>query len=172
VSKLFPQIIGTQGDSVGTRSRLRKLPSRLVYSVSEPADIFFSSPIRDLLRQFMITMAVPERYADRLVSLDRDCLILRRYYFPLASPKKIRLDCVEHIEIAPATLLSGRFRLWGSSDFLLWCPLDLQRFRREKVYTVKLKDRAVRPRFTVEQSDGFEAVLKSCRINIHNRFPG
>jgi hypothetical protein len=120
----------------------------------------------------MMTMAAPERYADRLVSLDRDRLILRRYYFPLASPKNIRLDRIEHIEIAPATLLSGRFRLWGSSHFLLWCPLDLQRFRREKVYTVKLKDQVVRPRFTVEQSDDFEAVLPSCRINVHDRLSG
>jgi hypothetical protein len=47
---------------------------------SWPSDFFLSSPIRDSVRQFLMTMAVPERYTDRLVSLDRDCLLLRRYF--------------------------------------------------------------------------------------------
>lgn len=86
-------------------------------------------------------------YDDGLVSLDRDGITLRRYYFPWAGRKRIRYSDIAGVQQHPMSMWSGKGRLWGSGDLRHWAPLDPHRPRKDTAIVLDL-GKFVRPVFS------------------------
>lgn len=104
--------------------------------------------------------AIPRQYYDDgLVQLDREALTLRRYHFPSGTSKVIPLRTIVGYKATPLGLLTERFRVWGSSDFQRWLPLDINRPRKATLVTLDVPGLRLRPAFTPERPDEFLARL-------------
>ncbi len=66
-------------------------------------------------------------YDDGMIQLDRQAITLRRYHFPSGTAKIIPLGSVRGYKAESLGVSSHRFRIWGSSDFRRWLPLDVWR---------------------------------------------
>jgi len=67
------------------------------------------------------------RYEDAGLLLDDEGITIRRYYFPLATPKRISYSDIQGIKTKPISWNSGKGRFWGASDPRYWFPLDIHR---------------------------------------------
>jgi hypothetical protein len=102
-------------------------------------------------------------YADRLVELSRNGMVLHHYYFPGWS-KKISYGNIERIEIRKATLRTGKWRIWGTGDMRTWFPADLDRPKRDRIFIIYLKDHWRRIGFTAEDPDHLTGALQQTGI--------
>ena len=67
--------------------------------------------------------------------------------------KTVKYSDIEKIEIVKPTLKSGKFKYWGTGDFLHLFPMDNQRNKREVIYVLHKKNKRIRISFTVEDSE-------------------
>jgi len=98
-------------------------------------------------------------YDDGLVQLDRAAITLRRYHFPSGTSKVIALDTIRGYKAEKLGLLTQRFRIWGSSDFRRWLPLDVQRPLRSTLITLDVPGTWPSPAFTPARPDEFTELL-------------
>ena len=105
-------------------------------------------------------MVEPILYSDKLVEISGSSILLRNYYIPFGSPKRIPVNRIEKIEAKKPTLFTGRWRLQGSGDFRVWFPLDVARPRRDKVFIITIAKKKTRVGFTVEDSERVLRILK------------
>ena len=75
-------------------------------------------------------------YRDPLVRIENGTLTVRRYYFPLALPKRIGLGRIRGVVEHPIGLWTGKWRIWGSGDLRHWWNLDPGRTRKTRVFVV------------------------------------
>jgi hypothetical protein len=71
-------------------------------------------------------------YDDGLVTLDADGLTIRRYYFPMATSKRIPYTRIKGVQERHMELLTGKGRLWGQGTFgtgYRWIRADHRRRR-------------------------------------------
>jgi hypothetical protein len=73
-------------------------------------------------------------YSDSLIELDRESILLRGYYFPIAG-KRIKLSEVESISVEKPSVWNGKYRLYGSGDLQTWFPPDWKRWTRERRFS-------------------------------------
>ena len=106
-------------------------------------------------------MSDPHRrsYDDGLVQLDRAAITLRRYHFPSGTAKVIALHTVRGYKAESLGAFTQRFRIWGSSDFRRWLPLDIQRPFKSTLITLDIPGHRLSPAFTPERPDEFTALL-------------
>jgi hypothetical protein len=100
-----------------------------------------------------------EGYDDGLIQLDRHALTLRRYHFPSGTSKVIPVRSIRGYQATPLGTVTQRFRIWGSSDFRRWLPLDIRRPLKSTLITVDLPGHRLRPAFTPEDPTRFIALL-------------
>lgn len=62
-------------------------------------------------------------YDDGLVACTDDVLLIRRYYFPTGTSKRVPYTKIRSIRRCPAS----KGRIWGTGDFTHWHNLDVQR---------------------------------------------
>ncbi len=98
-------------------------------------------------------------YSDKLVEIDSESILFRKYYFPTFS-KSVKFNEIEKIIIEEPTLRNGKFRYWGTGDFLNWFPSDFKRSKRDAIYTLFRKNKKIRIGFTVENSEKVTELLK------------
>ncbi len=98
------------------------------------------------------------RYSDKLVELTPKSIRFSLYYFPFGA-KHVQLSEIERIETLPPGLVTGSWRIWGSSDSRHWFPCDWHRPSRKVIYLLYRYGRRVRIGFTVEHDQQFQAVL-------------
>lgn len=101
-------------------------------------------------------------YADSLVRLTDEAIVLENYY--LFTSRTIPLTSIDRIEVYPATLLTGAFRLFGSGNLRTWFPLDWQRPQRDRIFIMRLKECWYSVGFTVEDGAMFEQILWKLRL--------
>ena len=99
-------------------------------------------------------------YSDSLIEVSEYGIRFRNYYFPSGS-KSISFADIISIEKKPATLLTGRWRLWGTGDFRTWFVRDWKRPQRSCVFFLRLASQKIRIGFTVENAEQFVDVVKS-----------
>lgn len=104
-------------------------------------------------------MNVEQQYDDGLVQLDRYALTLRRYHFPSGTAKVIPLDAIRSYRTEPLGTLLHRFRIWGSSDFKRWLPLDVSRPLKSTLVTLDVPGTRPSPAFTPARPDDFVELL-------------
>jgi hypothetical protein len=95
-------------------------------------------------------------YDDGLVKLDTDGLTIRRYYFPFATSKRISYARIKSVQ---EWRMRSKDRLWGSSDWNHWWPLDRHRSRKEKALFLDLGTR-VTPVITPDDPNRVLALLQ------------
>ncbi len=99
-------------------------------------------------------------YADGLVEISTNSIVLRNYYIPLGCPKRISIDTIEKIEVKEPRLFTGRWRLQGTGNIKVWFPLDVARPKRDKIFMITISKKNVRAGFTVEDSEKVLRILK------------
>jgi hypothetical protein len=98
-------------------------------------------------------------YRDKLVELTDDALVLQQYYFPSGKSKRIPLAQIARVVVKPNTVMTGKYRMWGTGDFRIWFPFDGAREGRDVVFYLRLNSQFIQPAFTVEDSARFSELL-------------
>ena len=98
-------------------------------------------------------------YSDKLVEITDDSITFKNYYFPFGS-KRVQFARIDRVELREPSLLSGKWRLWGTSHAPRWFPLDWKRPSKGKIFFVQLRDSTRRIGFTVEDSSQVQAILR------------
>jgi hypothetical protein len=91
--------------------------------------------------------------------LDEHGITIRRYYFPMAGPKRIAYPDIRGVKAQPMSWLSGKGRFWGASE-RYWFPLDFQRGRKQTLLILDVGAR-VRPCITPEDPDRIIELLRT-----------
>ena len=108
----------------------------------------------------------PALYEDRTVRIDDQGVTIRHYYFPFVS-KFIPYSQIESVDLGVMSWLSGRLRIWGTTDFSSWYSLDLSRPWKETAVVLTLAGRGA-PSFSPKDPDRVEAEIRS-RIGSHTQ---
>lgn len=98
-------------------------------------------------------------YDDGLIQLDRAAITLRRYHFPSGTAKVIALDDIRGYKAEQLGLFTQRFRVWGTSDFRRWLPLDIGRPLKSTLITLDVPGTRPSPAFTPARPEEFTALL-------------
>lgn len=99
-------------------------------------------------------------YADKLVEITDGEILFRYYYFPFGS-KRVKFAQIGHVSVKEPTLLSGKWRIWGTGDFRTWFPCDVSRPSRDKIFVMSFRDKRRRIGFTVEDSNRVQEILRN-----------
>ena len=99
-------------------------------------------------------------YSDKLVEITDDSITFKNYSVPFGS-KRVQFARIDRVESTEPSLVSGKWRLWGTSYVLRWFPLDWKRPSKDKIFLVQLRDSARRIGFTVEDSSQVQAILRN-----------
>lgn len=105
-------------------------------------------------------------YTDKRVEIDSESILVRDYYFPFGN-RRIRFNAIEKIVVKSPTILTGKYRFYGTGDFRTWFPPD-NRTARDRILIIVLKKRWWRIGLTVEDSQAVLALLETrCRVDDH-----
>jgi len=99
-------------------------------------------------------------YKDSLVTVNRNHLILHHYYFPTNTSKKIAFSKIDYIECVEPTLLTGKWRFWGTGDLKTWFPADFSRNKKDTIFIIHRKNKRMLIGFTVDDSEKVKDILK------------
>ena len=99
-------------------------------------------------------------YSDKMIEIREDEILLRNYYFPTFSCKTVKFSDIEKIVIVKPSLVNGKFRYWGTGDFVHWFSMDFQRSKRDVIYILYKKNKIIKIGFTVEDSEKVTDLLK------------
>jgi hypothetical protein len=103
-------------------------------------------------------------YADPLLRLADDELVIRRYYFPLGD-RRIRLAELREVREYRLGTISGRLRIWGSGDLRHWFNLDSRRPRKKRAFALDL-GRLVTPVVTPDDPERFAQALVAAGVRL------
>ncbi len=98
-------------------------------------------------------------YTDRWMHCTPDAVHLRAYYFPWGGDKRIAYDSIRSVRRVAIGALTGRGRLWGTSNPRYWAGLDFQRPRKKTALILDV-GASVKPFVTPDDPDAAEAVIR------------
>jgi hypothetical protein len=101
-----------------------------------------------------------ELYRDDYLVVDDTGVTIRRYYFPLATPKRIEFADIKDVIVEQMTWRTGKGRYWGASDPRFWMPMDWTRGKKDKVLVFDVGSR-IRPCVTPDDPDRVVELLRS-----------
>ncbi len=107
----------------------------------------------------LIEMKEEILYKDNLVEIRDDSIRPKNYYFPFGS-KNILFKDIEKIEIKEPTLINGKWRIWGTGNFLCWYPLDFSRPSRKEIFFITYNNQRIRSGFTVVNPEKVENIFR------------
>jgi len=110
-------------------------------------------------------------YSDSLIEVSESGIRFRNYYFPIGS-KSVPFTDMIRIENKPTTLLNGKWRLWGTGDFMTWFPKDWKRPQRSCIFSLRLASQKIRIGFTVENAEHFIDIMNSKGVKVSNHEKG
>ena len=104
-------------------------------------------------------------YDDGRVACTDDALVIRWYYFPFGD-KRIPYARIRQVRQAELTGMSGRYRIWGSGDFIHWANWDPDRPKKSVALIISVTGRGMRPVITPDDPDAVAAELASHRVTV------
>src|SRR6201998_1356786 len=117
-------------------------------------------PLPDFTRSSAAELpGMSETYDDGLVQLDRAAITLRRYHFPSGTSKVLSLDPTPRNKPKSRGLFMHRLRVWCSSDFRRWLPLDVRRPFKSTLITLDIPGTWPSPAFTPARPTEFTSLL-------------
>ncbi|WP_445169512.1 hypothetical protein ACTXG7_09410 [Mycolicibacterium sp. Dal123E01] len=100
-----------------------------------------------------------EIYRDKFIVLDGDGVTILRYYFPMATPKRIAYSDIRRVLVEDMNWLTGKGRFWGAAIPNTWMPMDWGRMSKDKVIVLDVGAR-VKPCVTPDDPDRVAALIK------------
>jgi hypothetical protein len=110
------------------------------------------------LRRYDAAMS-EEIYRDKFIVLDGDGVTILRYYFPLATPKRIAYSDIRRVLVEEMNWWTGKGRFWGAAIPNTWMPMDWGRMSKDKVIVLDVGTR-VKPCVTPDDPDRVAALIK------------
>ena len=104
-------------------------------------------------------------YDDGSVACTEEALVIRTYYFP-PHDKRIPYRTIERIRRVPMTAMTGKYRIWGSGDFVHWFNLDTTRPNRDDAFIIQVSGKAIKPVITPRDPDTVATELTSHGVNV------
>ncbi|MBO1419666.1 hypothetical protein [Streptomyces sp. FH025] len=104
-------------------------------------------------------------YDDGLVACTERELVIRHYYFPIATAKRIPYGQIRGLRRVPLTPVRGRWRIWGSGDFTHYYNLDPGRPHKDVAFVVDLAGR-IKPVITPDDPESLIAALATHGITV------
>ena len=98
-------------------------------------------------------------YNDSLVTLSDRSIVLKNYYLPIVGPKKVAFESIESVSVKKPSLMTGKWRIWGTGNFSTWFPLDFSRPQRDRIFFITQKGKSIRIGFTVKDSEAVVRIL-------------
>jgi len=95
-------------------------------------------------------------YDDGGIACNDSVLIIRRYY--LWGAKRIPYSSIRSVQKRPLTAVRGRWRIWGSGDFVHWYNLDRRRPKKDLALEIDVGGR-VRPTITPDDPETVERIV-------------
>ncbi len=95
-------------------------------------------------------------YNDGRIACDDEGVIVGWYY--LWGQKKIPYTSIRSISRRPLSPLRGKWRLWGSGDFVHWYHLDGKRPKKQTALEIDTGGR-VRPTITPDDPEAVERIV-------------
>jgi hypothetical protein len=91
-------------------------------------------------------------YHDSQVTIYRELVLIKKYYFPLATSRTILIPEIERVTLNSAEGVDHR---WGICGKFLnnWFPYDSERKGKDKFIEIILKGKKTRPSFTPDDPD-------------------
>jgi len=99
-------------------------------------------------------------YDDGRIACDDEAVIIRWYY--LWGHKRIPYTAIRSVTERPLAPIRGKWRLWGSGDFVHWYNLDGTRPKKQTAIEIDL-GRRIRPTIT---PDDPAAVVRMIRDHL------
>lgn len=97
-------------------------------------------------------------YSDKLVEITNDGILFRNYHFPFGS-RRVNFAEIDGVLAKEPTWSNGKWRIWGTADFVTWFPRDWKRPARDRIFVISFPVRRRRIGFTVEDSQKFMNIL-------------
>ena len=104
-------------------------------------------------------------YDDGRVACTDDALVIRLYYFPFGD-KRIPYAHIRQVRRAALTGMSGRYRLWGSGDFIHWANWDPDRRKKRVALILSITGRGMQSVITPDDPDAVVAELASHGVGV------
>lgn len=104
-------------------------------------------------------------YDDGGVACTEDALVIRRYYFPFGD-KRIPYTKIKQVREMPMGGLTGRYRIWGSGDFVHWYNLDSGRPNKSIQFIIELSGASVRPVITPRDPSAVAAEFTAHGVSV------
>jgi hypothetical protein len=106
-------------------------------------------------------------YDDGRIALTDDELVIRMYYFPFGD-KRLRYSDIAEVRSEPLRigLLNGRWRIWGSGDFVHWYNFDPGRPRKDTALVIDQTGRSSKPVITPDNPQEVIAELASHGVTV------
>ena len=111
-------------------------------------------------------------YSDNLVTLTEDSITFHHYdyvqcsYPFFISNRTVLYPDIERIVIWKPSVLTGKWRLCGSSDLSTWFPYDGHRPSRDRIFRAHIRTGGMNVGFTVEDPLTVTAILRKKGIPI------
>ncbi len=103
-------------------------------------------------------MAAP-LYDDGRIACDSTSIRIG-WYYPWGGSKSILYSRIKAVVPRPLTgVVNGRWRIWGSGDFVHWWNLDTRRPNKTMALELDL-GRRVRPTITPDDAEAVERILQ------------
>ena len=97
-------------------------------------------------------------YDDGAIVCDDTGILIRNYY--LWGAKQIPYTSIRGVESRPLNgVMSGRWRIWGTGDFVHWWNLDTRRPKKQVALVLDVGGR-VRPTITPDDWTAVEGILR------------
>lgn len=104
-------------------------------------------------------------YDDGRVACTDDALVIRMYYFPFGD-KRVPYTKIQDVKSRPTTGPNGRWRLWGSGDFVHWYNWDPDRPGKSVALVITPSGHGVRPVITPNDPDAVLAELAAHGVTV------
>lgn len=95
-------------------------------------------------------------YDDGRIACDERGVTIR-WYYPWGT-KRVPYDAIRSVKERPLSLVRGRWRIWGSGDFVHWYNLDPTRTRKDVALVLDL-GRRVKPTITPDDPDTVRRIV-------------
>jgi hypothetical protein len=103
-------------------------------------------------------------YDDGFVACTDDALVIR-WYYPFGA-KRIPYGDIAEVRRRRMTLLTGKWRIWGTTDFTHWLNFDPGRLTKSEALYVQLTGKGVVPVITPKDMDAVAAELASHGVSV------
>ena len=99
-----------------------------------------------------------DEYHDSLITSNADGIAIRGYYIPWGT-KHIPYDSIRSMQRVNMGWLTGRARLWGTSNLGRWAHFDHRRASKTVGFDLDIGG-PVRPLLTPDDPDAFERAVR------------